>query len=256
MLLAVARPVLAEGLVDDGIHVGGLGLDQPVDAIERDATVVADDASATVGVGQPGEKVRAAGRTDARGVDVEDRFVVGLAVLGEDLLDLRVRFEAGLFGGGLDHAPAAGGHHGPLQRLVGLQADDDVVAVADEAGGEGVHIGGDVGFDVVDALLTLHAEIVALEGVPDLQGLVGRAGEERCVPGVGGVVAQNEIAYIDAGSPKAFGEAAPGGVLGESDAVDLGGHWSPSLLGHGGLPRARVSFIGWLCPMTLVASKP
>jgi len=113
-----------------------------------------------------------------------------------------------------------------------------------------------VSFDVVDATLALDAEVVTLQGFPDVQGLVGGAGEERCVPGVGRVVAQNEIAYIDAGSPKAFGEAVPGGVLGESDAVDLGGHWSPSLLGHGGLPRARVSFIGWLCPMTLVASKP
>ena len=37
-----------------------------------------------------------AGRADARGVDVEDRVVVGLVVLGEDLLDLGVDLLVGL----------------------------------------------------------------------------------------------------------------------------------------------------------------
>ena len=43
-----------------------LALDQPVDAVERDAAVVADDPAAAVGVGQAGDDVRAAAaRTSA-----------------------------------------------------------------------------------------------------------------------------------------------------------------------------------------------
>jgi hypothetical protein len=62
--------------------------DEPVDAVEGDAAVVADDASAAVGVRQAGDDAGAARRlADLGSVGVEDAVVVGLAVLGEDLVD-------------------------------------------------------------------------------------------------------------------------------------------------------------------------
>ena len=67
-----------------------LALDQPVDAVERHAPVVADDPAAAVGVGQAGQQVRAAAAADVGGIGVEDALVVGLAVLGERLDDVRV----------------------------------------------------------------------------------------------------------------------------------------------------------------------
>ena len=69
-------------------------LDQPRDAVERHAAVVADDPPAAVGVGQPGEDVRAAAGPHVGGVGVEDALVVRLAVLGERLDDVRVRLVA------------------------------------------------------------------------------------------------------------------------------------------------------------------
>ena len=61
-----------------------------VDAVERDAPVVADDAAAAVGVGQAGQDVRAAASPDVGGVGVEDGVVVRLAVLRERLDDVRI----------------------------------------------------------------------------------------------------------------------------------------------------------------------
>ena len=64
--------------------------DQTVDAVEGDAAVVTDDAAASVGVGQSGDDVRGTGPADSVRVDIENALVVGLAVVGEDLLHKRV----------------------------------------------------------------------------------------------------------------------------------------------------------------------
>ena len=114
--------------------IEGLGRDQRVDAVERDPAVVADDPAAAVGVRQTGDDLGPAGRLDRRRVDVEDPGVVGLAVGGEDLLEVGIDRVA--VGGQrvLDHPPAAVRHDRPLQRRVGLQTDDDLVGRVDVAG--------------------------------------------------------------------------------------------------------------------------
>ena len=119
---------------------------------------------------------------------------MGLAVAGEDLLDLGVDLLARLLDGGLHHAPATVGHHGATQRGIRLQTNDDVIVLADVAGRECVDVGGGVGVDVEDADLALLGEIVLLQGVPQTQGLVRGVGEERGVAVVGGVVALDEVA--------------------------------------------------------------
>ena len=83
-----------EGSASSAALTAHLVCDEPVDAVQGDAAVVADDAPAAVGVGQPGDDVRAAAGEDLGGVGVEDAVVVRLAVLGEDLFDRRVGFVA------------------------------------------------------------------------------------------------------------------------------------------------------------------
>ena len=82
-------------------------LDQAVDAVQRNAAIVADDAAAAIGVGQTGEQADVTGNTGALGVGVKDTFVVGLAVLGEVALDGRIELVAVLLERRLCHAHAA-----------------------------------------------------------------------------------------------------------------------------------------------------
>ena len=233
VLLAEARPVLGEGPVRNGVLGLLLLLDEAVDAVEGDAPVVADDAAAAVGIGQAGDDVARTGGADARGVDVEDRVVVGLAVAGEDLLDLGVYLLARLLDGGLHHAPAAVGHHGATQRGVGLQANDDVVILADVAGRECVDVGGGVGVDVEDANLALLGEVVLLQGVPQTQGLVRGVSEERGVAVVRGVVALDEVADVNVLGPRSGNEAFPGVIAARRGGrcCDLSGHPCPPHVG-------------------------
>ena len=210
VLLAVARPVLGEGLVGVAILVLLLLGDEVINTVEGHAAVVTDDAATAVGIRQAGDDVGGAGGTNARGVDVEDRVVVGLAVLGEDLLHLGVVFLAGLVDGGLDHAPAAVGHHCALERSVGLETDDHVVVLADVTGLEGVDVGRGVGVNVEDAHLALFGEVLFLEGVPDPHGLFSGASQERGVALIRGVVQLDEVADVDLIAPVTLDKTFPG----------------------------------------------
>ncbi len=91
-----------------------LELDQRVHAVQGHTAIVADDAAAAVGIRQAGEDLVVASYLDLLGVHAEDAVVVGLAVLGEDLLDLRIGLLAGFLDGLLDHAPATVRHHRAL----------------------------------------------------------------------------------------------------------------------------------------------
>ena len=71
---------------------------------------------------------------DLRRVGVEHAVVVRLAVLGERFMDLRIGFEACRLQARFDHAQAAVREDRALERLVGLQADDDLVVAVDIAG--------------------------------------------------------------------------------------------------------------------------
>ena len=96
-------------------------------------------------------------RADVGGVGVEHALVVRLAVLGERLDDVRVGLVAVGLEGTEHHAEAAVGHDGPLERRLGLQADDDLVLPVDVAGGVGRDRTGNLR-DVEHALLSLLDE--------------------------------------------------------------------------------------------------
>ena len=142
----VRRPSVVERMV-----VGLLGFDEPVHAIQRHPAVVSDDPAAPVGVGQAGHEAGLARGQDLRRVRVEDSLVVGLAVLGEDLLDLRVHVVAVGREGVLHHLPATVGHHRAPQRGIRLEPDDDLVRPVDVSRGVAGDGAGDTGVDVKDS---------------------------------------------------------------------------------------------------------
>ena len=197
--------------VRHGVLVALLEGDELVHAVQGDAAVVADDAATAVGVRQTGEDLVVAGDLDLLGVHAEDAVVVGLAVLGEDLLDLRIRFLAGFLDGLLDHAPATVRHHRALAGNVGLEANDHVIDFrgVDVAGREGVDVGRGMGVHVVDALLALHGQVVVVEVLPQVLGLLGGRSQECLVALVRGVVLLDEVADVNILLPVALGEAGP-----------------------------------------------
>ncbi len=188
--------------------LGLLRLDQAVDAVQRDAPVVADDAPAPVGVRQPGDDVRAPAGPDLRRVHVEDGRVVRLAVLGEGFAHRGVGLAADRLEAVLDHAPAAGGHDRAAERLVGLQADDHFVVAVDVARAvrrerrRGGHV------DVEDALLRLLAE-VRLELLPDGERPLRGRREKLGTAAVRRHVGYDEVAHVDLALPDGTRKVAP-----------------------------------------------
>ena len=71
---------------------------------------------------------------DLRRIGVEHTVVVRLAILGEGLMDLRIGLEAGRLQSSLDHPQSAIWEDRALERLIGLQSDDDFVVAVDIAG--------------------------------------------------------------------------------------------------------------------------
>ena len=152
-----------------------------------------------------------AGYLDLLGVHAADTVIVGLAVLGEDLLDFRIRLLAGFLDGLLDHTPTAVRHHGTLARNIGLQTDNHIVDFrrVDVAGAECVDASRCVGVDVVDALLALYCQIVVIEILPQVLGLLSGVSQEGLVTLIRRVVLLNKVTDINVLLPVALREAFP-----------------------------------------------
>ena len=103
---------------------------------------------------------------------------------------------------------AAVRHDGPLERRVGLQADDDLVLAVDVAGRVGGDRAGNLR-DVEHALLALLDEQF-VQRVPDLLRARGRRREERPVALVRAVVLLDEVADVDLLLPEAGRNPASG----------------------------------------------
>ena len=179
------------------MHLLVLVGDQTVHAVEGNAAVIADDAAAAVGVGQAGDDAGLARAAHFRRIYIEHAVVVRLPDVAEDILRLSLNGFAVVRGGLDGHVDAAIGHESPLERRVGLQADDLLQILVDVAG----LVGGD-GRDGL-AVHIQHAALVTLFPVqaqhfgPQGLGAACRGGQELRAACVGRVVALNEIAYID-----------------------------------------------------------
>jgi len=207
-LLAVADDLFRRGLGIEGLLLLLLPLDQAVDAVQRHPAVVADDAAAAIGVRQAGEHVRAAAAPDVLGIGVEHGLVVGLAILGERLHDVGIGGVAVCLQRAEHHAQAAVGHDRPLERRLGLQADDDLVLLVDVAGRVGGDRAGSLR-DVEDALPPLLHEEVG-QNAPDPRRPGGDGRQERPVAVVGRVVHLDEGADVDLPLPEQPLESFPG----------------------------------------------
>ena len=145
---------------------------------------------------------------DLRRVGVEHAVVVRLAVFREGLVHLRIGVEACGLEAGLNHPQSAEREDRPLERLVGLQADDHLVVAVDVAGLVRQQRRRRLGIDGEHALLALVLEI-RLQLGPYSLGAFGRAREKLLVTGIGRGVADDEIPNVDRGAPRARLEPAP-----------------------------------------------
>ena len=215
-LLPLADHVVGHGAVAAVVEVLLLPGDEGVDAVQRHAAVVAHDAAAAVGVGQAGDDVAVAGALHLGGVGIKHRGVVGAGVAGEDL----VQFFAGLVAVGgaclFGHLDAAVGHEGPLEGLVGLQADDLFLVLeglVDVAGAVGGQVADHLGLHIQHAALGALGLLQFLQSAPELVGGFGGAGQEGFVPFIGAVVFLDKVADVDFLFPDAAFKPFPLGII-------------------------------------------
>ena len=109
-----------------GSLLGLLVLDQVIDTVQGDATVVADDAAAAVAIGQTGDDVSGAASAHLGRVHVEDAGVVRLALVGVEVDDLGVDLIAVLGSSLAGDADTAVDVQGALERLVGLETNNSL----------------------------------------------------------------------------------------------------------------------------------
>ena len=195
-----------------GSLLGLLVLDQVVDAVQGNTTVVADDAAAAIAIGQTGDDVSRAASTHLGGVDIEDASVVGLALEGVALDNVLVDLVAVLAGSLASDADTTVDVQRALERLVGLEANNGLLVamgIIDVASGVAHDTRDGLGVHIEDttllALLKQQVENLA----PQLLGTLGRTYEERLIALVGGVVLLDEVSDVNLSRPDTFLEAFP-----------------------------------------------
>src|SRR5262249_9637415 len=132
--LALTDHLVGRPHVVDLGALGLLGLEQAIDPVQRDAAVVTDDAAAAIGIWKAGDDAGLAASHDLGLGGIAPALVGGLPLFREGLVHLGVGLELGRLQARLDHAQAAVGKDRPLERLIGLQPDNDFVVTVDIAG--------------------------------------------------------------------------------------------------------------------------
>ena len=132
----LARPdhILAWPHVIDLRPLGAFCFEKAVYAVKGDAAVIADDATAAIGIGKAGDDAGFPTLHDFRRIGVEHPVIMALAVFRECFPDLRVRLKPSRFQASFDHAQAAERENRALEGLVRLQADDHLVLAIDISG--------------------------------------------------------------------------------------------------------------------------
>ena len=208
-LLAVAYFVRGHIAVQQRL-VLFLFCDQEVRAVQRDAAVIADDPSPPVGVRQTGQNVRGACAAHFRRVGVEHPVIVRFAVLPEEGRHLRIHLIAVHLQGLLRHAQSAGHVHRAFEGDIGLKPHNLFQRLIQISRRVAVHAGDNPGVRIQHAA---GSQLLCRQFgnlVPKRRCCRGRTRKKGAVPGVGGVVALNEIAGIDlTAAPFAGGEPAP-----------------------------------------------
>ncbi len=169
-------------------------------AIERHATVVADDASTSVCIGESRDDARTSCRQHLLVVCREHSLVVRLAVARKDLPGHRVQLVAIGIQRVLHHADASFREDAPFQRCIGLQPYHHLVLPVNVSGSVGINLLRILRFGVVHPFGLLFAEHLR-QFVPHLARTLGRCCQKRVVPLVGGIVVHDEVSHVDLFSP-------------------------------------------------------
>src|SRR6516162_7387434 len=133
-LLALANHLVGRPHVVDLVPLFFFGFDQAVDAVQRNAAVIADNPAPTISIGQAGDDAGLPASHDFRRVGVEDAVVMRLAIFSESLVNRWVSFKTSGLEPRFDHAQAAKRKYCPFERLVGLQSNNHFVGFVDIAG--------------------------------------------------------------------------------------------------------------------------
>ena len=211
-----------------------LGLDQAAHTVECNAAIIADDAAAAISIRQPSDDAGLPALHDLWRVGVEHAVVMGLAVLGERFMDLRIGLDVGRLQPRLDHSETAIRKNGSLERLIGLQSDDHLMILVDVAGLVREQRRWRARIGIEDTLLPLLLEI-RLQLGPHRLGLARGRRQEFLVTQIGLNVARDEIAHIDRRPPGAGRKFAPCIFRTIRNA---------SGLCHGYPPRGRQDWVG------------
>mgnify|MGYP002508081812 CR=1 FL=1 len=161
----------------------------------REEISVADDTAAAIGIGKTRDDMGGTACSHLLVVSIEAACVMGLSVGGEELGNLGIHLIAIVGAGLLCHTDAAVGLQGALERLVGLEAYDGLLALVKVSGAMGSDGGDYLGIHIQDAagfsFLLLEIEHLC----PQILGVLGRAGKECLIA---------PIIYYPAKSDKLF----------------------------------------------------
>ena len=185
-----------------------LDFEQPIHPVERDPPVVADDASAAVGIRKAGDDAGPSAAHDLRRIGVKHAVIVRLAVFRESLVHRRIGLKPRRLEAVLDHPQASVREDRPLEGLVGLKAHDDLVLVIDIASRVREQCRGVFSVDCKHSLLPLVRE-VGLQFGPDSHRALRGSGQKVLVPGVRRDIPDDEIADIDGSRPVPGPKAIP-----------------------------------------------
>ena len=170
--------------------------DQAINAIQRDAAIVANNPAPAIGIRQTGNNPRFTRGANFRIVAIEGPLVMVLAITIERLFQRRIQRIAVGIKTGFNHANTGKRHDGAFERLIGLQTDNQLLILQDITRAIGGDAGADVGADIqyaVGAFLFKQRD----QCVPDCVRALGRALQKRGITMIGGDVIKDKSPYIN-----------------------------------------------------------
>ena len=190
------------------VFVPLLLLDEPVNAIEGDPAVVADDPAPPVGVGKPGDQAAVTGGSGFLIIDPEYPVIVGGAV-EKFILYLPGELVSIGFAGVAGHFEAAEGIDSPFEGAVGLQSYNDffifvqVSRFVVKQGSDGL------GIDIQHPAKLLLQGHEILQFVHQPLGPFCSGSQKVLISGVRGVVYLDKIPDVNLFLPSARHKAFP-----------------------------------------------
>ena len=175
-------------------------LDQVINSVKSDPSVVTDDPSSPVSVRKSGQKSRVSGNLCPFRISVEYAFVVRLAEFMEPSLNFRVHFISVLLQRGFGHADSSVKIDNPLQRLVGLKSYDHFVFLINVSRSEVIDAGYHFRFYIINTIFKFFQQQLSAPS-PHLFRTLCRTFQKAVVSRIRGYVFLNKISYINDMSP-------------------------------------------------------